>query len=490
MHTAAGFVAPPVYIIQDSSMPKETHMVTQVTGLSHSCDTTSYGYLVFCNTRACNASFYQWFMETVVIPFFVHARGLTDGTADEMAEMRSFVSCDGEAMQLKVFMQNGVLSLLNENRIDIGKLPASTSGSTQASDVSSYFKAMKTRLKSLRASKAIDTSLHARLDKIIREEHSAFSSEQRKLIVLSLLRITTAASKTVCKDIVHEGYTRTGQFPLDLKQTLACCTNTLVKQSEINTIKREMSLQRQAAYLAAPVLRLITRAEQAAEKSEEKRRKEETQAMQKEDRAVQKLRAAEKRTKLKTQRTAHRAQTKARVNAAKGLQRQEKEALKALTKKQKKSKKKSVLGDDHSGDIGVTATQRGSTNTSTPGSARATRGKRVRGADLWSCDDMFLTGDVLNEGHGFELDWNSTLYEVVVRSSWFLRLFCATTFYLIEGVMSSESVLLIAGALSGLVEAIMGQPFGFAAGAIRMGLGGGVAMTTFEFVQFVDRKSK
>ncbi len=57
--------------------------------------------------------------------------------------MRAFVPCDGEALQLKKFMTTTMLELFGVTLIDYGKTPASCSGTTQASDISTFLKCAK-----------------------------------------------------------------------------------------------------------------------------------------------------------------------------------------------------------------------------------------------------------------------------------------------------------------------------------------------------------
>eukprot|EP01034_Spumella_vulgaris_P042374 gene42374-52550_t len=137
-------------------------------------------------------------------------------------DLASFVSCDGEAMQLKAFMRSDIQLLLDTNNIMIGKLPASTSGSTQASDVSDFFKGVKTRLKKLGGQAGSNEHLQRRIEE-------------------SLLRIINATSKVICKDdVIGEGYRRTGQYPRSVSQTLACCTNSDVTLQQKNDIISNM----------------------------------------------------------------------------------------------------------------------------------------------------------------------------------------------------------------------------------------------------------
>lgn len=68
-HSAAGILAPPVFILSDDSMNSEEYIATRMKGLSKTFSPGSYGWLVFTKTRYCNKAFYQWFLTNVICPF-------------------------------------------------------------------------------------------------------------------------------------------------------------------------------------------------------------------------------------------------------------------------------------------------------------------------------------------------------------------------------------------------------------------------------------
>ena len=78
-HNSAGKVAPPVYVVADDSMDAQEINVHKIMDLSNIICAGSYGFLVFCKSRACNKTFYKWYGETVVIPFVEDCR---EGTGE------------------------------------------------------------------------------------------------------------------------------------------------------------------------------------------------------------------------------------------------------------------------------------------------------------------------------------------------------------------------------------------------------------------------
>jgi hypothetical protein len=59
-HNSAGHVAPPVYVIADPSMEENEFAAFKIMGLSSTNAVNSYGYIVFCKSRAGHDNFYHW----------------------------------------------------------------------------------------------------------------------------------------------------------------------------------------------------------------------------------------------------------------------------------------------------------------------------------------------------------------------------------------------------------------------------------------------
>lgn len=59
--------APPVIILADETLQQDSFFSFKVNGLSHDLGTSSYGYIVLCQSRAGNDQFYQWYYRSVVV---------------------------------------------------------------------------------------------------------------------------------------------------------------------------------------------------------------------------------------------------------------------------------------------------------------------------------------------------------------------------------------------------------------------------------------
>ena len=71
--SAFGFISEPVFLVADSNMSKEDIDVQEVMGLGVT-STVTKGYVVFCQSRAGNASFFEWFNQVIVLGFIESIR--------------------------------------------------------------------------------------------------------------------------------------------------------------------------------------------------------------------------------------------------------------------------------------------------------------------------------------------------------------------------------------------------------------------------------
>ena len=69
LHNALGQIAPPIYVIQDTTLADDAFEVHKVPGLTHSSDAEAFGYIVFGKSRCLNLQFYEWFFLNYVFPF-------------------------------------------------------------------------------------------------------------------------------------------------------------------------------------------------------------------------------------------------------------------------------------------------------------------------------------------------------------------------------------------------------------------------------------
>lgn len=201
-------------------------------------------YLVFSKTRAGNDSFYTWFATSIVLPFIKavkdglgHLATFADGT-----DMHAFCSCDGEASQIRVLMEDTVAALFRIANVILGKTPRSSSGVTQSSDIGPQFRAEKQVMRYSEYHDYSNPVLEARLRNIIINRGS-FASEMVELLINSLLQLTYAARNSVHENNVVKGYTKYGQRGGDLKfynilnacRTPICPADKTLMKNKLNT---------------------------------------------------------------------------------------------------------------------------------------------------------------------------------------------------------------------------------------------------------------
>ena len=69
-----------VYVIQNSFMSAGEIDVYEVHGLQTHSGIEGKGYVVFCESRACNLKFYKWYVQTILIPHVNNIRRLKSYT--------------------------------------------------------------------------------------------------------------------------------------------------------------------------------------------------------------------------------------------------------------------------------------------------------------------------------------------------------------------------------------------------------------------------
>ncbi len=57
-----------MFVAADPNLRPDECKVYKVAGLATTCTIASYGYLVFCKSRSCNAAFYEWFNTEIILP--------------------------------------------------------------------------------------------------------------------------------------------------------------------------------------------------------------------------------------------------------------------------------------------------------------------------------------------------------------------------------------------------------------------------------------
>lgn len=97
-------------IIADNSLKEDDFDVFAIEGLGATSQLGSKGYVVFSKTRVPNKAFYQWFNQTIMIPFIRDIRSKYD-ISDDVA---AYVTFDGEALQLSPYYNDNIIKDYDE----------------------------------------------------------------------------------------------------------------------------------------------------------------------------------------------------------------------------------------------------------------------------------------------------------------------------------------------------------------------------------------
>lgn len=187
----------------------------------------NYGYVVMCKTRSCNGAFFKWYGETVILPFVKQSRDFYNLKNSDGTPMRAFVTCDGEALQIKNFLRTTMLELFAEAYIDYGKTPASCSGISQSSDLSPFFKVCKRRLAEVMKNNLWRDDLlnHYTMEAFTEMRGGTIPGERKKKMATALEKVVDCVKATLTHDRIKLGYKLCGQYPVDLIQAMDRCPN-------------------------------------------------------------------------------------------------------------------------------------------------------------------------------------------------------------------------------------------------------------------------
>jgi hypothetical protein len=242
---AHGGLAPPLFVIADGSLSAEQCIILTVPGLNFNYTGAAPGYIAVCRTRSGNDASFK-FAYTTFLPSFVReCRTLANST-----ESSAYVTQDGEAIQHRPLDEDEVLKMLETERIDVGKGPASCSIVGNALDASKLFLTIKTALKQGEAvgeAPSFDSELEDRIVLTLGHEQLDISKAKRGKIAAGAVHILHAMKEVIKPHIIQDGFRSIGLIATGaneaevalkkLKKTLSCCSTwPQIPQSQIDLI--------------------------------------------------------------------------------------------------------------------------------------------------------------------------------------------------------------------------------------------------------------
>ena len=210
-----------VFVIADNELDKEECLVYEVPCLTASVQVGAFGYVCFCKTRAGNAKFFKWLNITVLLPFIKLLKfnyGL---------DKHVFVTCDGEKLQTDPYFDNEVLTTLDEEKIIVGKLSASSSAVTQALDAWKVFCKLKFYLSSLNVTDVLHhTSLFNALDAMMVAHELAtghiLTPSYKFRATQGLAQIRHIINRHYISSLIENSFNQIGLFTINGQVTLDC----------------------------------------------------------------------------------------------------------------------------------------------------------------------------------------------------------------------------------------------------------------------------
>lgn len=235
--SASGHLGTDVFLVNNPNMTDDEFTSSQIRGLSHRSDPTAFGYLCFCKTRCGNQKFFEWYTSVIVTSFVEQCRQLVP---EDNRQQNFYMVADGEAIQVKPVEDDGIASILDSHMIDLGKGPASCTGTMgNACDRSNLFKASKKVLKSEKSLTVVDfedPALEQVINAYISDSQSSLSAEKRRNISKGLIKVARSLARVVNFQIVSHGFQRIGVYPLDHTRCIRNMDEQVLRQYDKVTL--------------------------------------------------------------------------------------------------------------------------------------------------------------------------------------------------------------------------------------------------------------
>jgi hypothetical protein len=233
---ANGNLSEDIFLISDTDMDENECEFHQITGLSHNTDPSSSGWLCIVKSRCGNLKFFTWYLNTIVVTFVNKCRSLLYDTieTDLNEAKRFYLVADGEDIQIQPLENDEVAKILEDNKIDLGKGPASCTNTIgNACDRSNLFKSTKKVNRHVNSSQKYDFEdliLEDKIFAILARFHSRIGNQKSRFISKGIVKIVKSLARVVNFQIVMHGFHRIGVYPLSAHQCLSNCDPTILKQ--------------------------------------------------------------------------------------------------------------------------------------------------------------------------------------------------------------------------------------------------------------------
>lgn len=239
---AVGYTAPPLFVFSNDHLNDSEFILILIDDLSFSFDSKTTGYIIFCHSRMSNSGFYKWLFKEYIV------KNIQIFKSRQSTFNSFYLTLDGEATQIQTLDDTEVLSILNDNNIDIGKGPASCSGCcSNALDCGNFFKSIKTSLTG-KSGIGQEKSTNSELENNIINELNKFndklklSYERKNKISKGIVHLMEYEMKCLNFSIIRKSFETIGMVGENkLEQTLSCCTMyKTTKIEQLNLIKSSM----------------------------------------------------------------------------------------------------------------------------------------------------------------------------------------------------------------------------------------------------------
>jgi len=200
-----------VFVVADSRLKDDEMFVYKVIGLTTGSGADDFGYLVFTQTRCGNAKFFNWLIKVVLMDYIKTLRRLFGNDP-------AFITCDGEAQQIRPLMNEEDRKLMNDNNIIVGKLAASSTAVSQACDAYKIFSSAKACFKTTLNSEVGDrVTLKETLNDTMKLHvkktsgcDKVFNESDKTRLIPALIKAVITLTKKLVSSVIIKSFNKIG----------------------------------------------------------------------------------------------------------------------------------------------------------------------------------------------------------------------------------------------------------------------------------------
>ena len=213
---AAGEKGPCLMIIAIPNMPENEFHFEKINALSFTCEIGQIGYLYFCKTRCGTKEMWKHVFKNCIFPCIKKSNEHHNKKDKDGNLFRNFFSTDGEDIIISNAYENDLVELMEQIRIDYGRVVAGSTAIHNAFDRWVQFRLSKYFLKKWRLEGKVITNETLRLNlensfKEFKLKYSNINYRLKESIIQGVITLVHVYEETMKPDQVRHAFLCCGQ---------------------------------------------------------------------------------------------------------------------------------------------------------------------------------------------------------------------------------------------------------------------------------------